>query len=216
MSSAARWSLAALVVVAALVVAIWPRGGEDSTLPASTPSSAYQPPTFTPSSESLERLRTQAQLAACPEPVGPAPAGSVLAGITLDCMSDGRPVDIAAATGGKPTLLNLWAYWCAPCAEELPHLQEFADRAGEKVTVLTVHSDSNQENALTRLVDYSVHLPGVQDGDGRIRIAVGAPPVLPVSILLRPDGTVARILPQPFHSADEIADAVEHDLGVVV
>ncbi|MGC0366423.1 thiol-disulfide isomerase/thioredoxin [Rhodococcus sp. 27YEA15] len=217
MNSAARWSLAALVVVAALVVAIWPRGADDTPAStAGTSSSTYQPPSFTPSSDSLDTLRSEASLAACPTPVGPAPAGSALTGLTLDCVSDGSSVDLAAALGGKPALINLWAYWCAPCAEELPHLQEFADSAGANLNVLTVHSDPNQENALTRLIDYSVHLPGVQDGDGKVRIAVGAPPVLPVSVLVRPDGTVAKVLPQPFRSSEEIADAVAQYLGVVV
>ncbi len=102
MTSAGRWSLAALVVVAALVVAIWPRGGDDTTPTSTGPSSsAYQPPTFTPSSESLDQLRSQAALASCPTPTGEAPAGSALAGITLDCVSDGAPVDLAAAVGGK-------------------------------------------------------------------------------------------------------------------
>lgn len=217
MSNAARWSLVVLAVVVALAVAIWPRGGDD--LPAgsgSAPTSAYQPPTFTPSSESLGQLREQAGVASCPTPVAAAPAGAALAGISLDCLADGSSVDLAAAVGGKPTLLNLWAYWCAPCAEELPYLQEFADRAGEGVNVLTVHADPNQENALARLIDYSVQLPGVQDGEGKVRIAVGAPPVLPVSVLVRPDGTIAKVLPQPFRSADEIAAAVAQHLGVVL
>lgn len=217
MSSAARWSLVALALVAALVVAIWPRGVDDApNVSGGSSTSAYRPPTFTPSSESLGKLREQAGLTACPTPVAPAPTGAALTGITLDCIADGSSVDLAAAVAGKPTLVNLWAYWCAPCAEELPHLQEFADRAGQSVNVLTVHSDPNQENALTRLIDYSVRLPGVQDGDGKVRIALGAPPVLPVSVLIRPDGTVAKVLPQPFRSADEIAAATAQYLGVVV
>jgi len=93
-------------------------------------------------------------------------------------------------------------------------MQQFSDRAGDAVTVLTVHTDPNEASALSRLVDYSVTLPGVQDADGRVRAAVGAPPVLPVSVLIRPDGTVAKVLPQPFRSVDEIADAVEQNLGV--
>ncbi|MFC9550952.1 TlpA family protein disulfide reductase [Rhodococcus sp. NPDC056960] len=217
MSSAARWSLAALVVVVALVVAIWPRG-DDAGTPSyedrfgsgsSTPTSVNTDP------DALAALRAQAKLAPCPAAAPTTePAGAVLSGITLECVGDGTPVDLAAALGGRPALLNLWAYWCGPCAEELPYMQQFSDRAGDAVTVLTVHTDPNESSALSRLVDYSVTLPGVQDGDGRVRAAVGAPPVLPVSVLIRPDGTVAKVLPQPFHSVDEIAAAVEQNLGV--
>ncbi|WP_070379850.1 TlpA family protein disulfide reductase [Rhodococcus sp. WMMA185] len=218
MSASARWSLAALVVVVALVVAIWPRGGDAEV---ATYDGRFGSGRITSNSEgtdpdALAALRSQASLAPCPAPTGaPDPSSdSPLSGITLDCMGDGSQVDLAAALAGKPALLNLWAYWCGPCAEELPYLQRYSERAGDAITVLTVHSDPNESSALSRLTDYAVTLPGVQDGDGRVRAAVGAPAVLPVSVLIRSDGTVAKILPQPFDSVDDIAAAVEQSLGV--
>ena len=217
MSNSARWSLVALVMVAALVVAIWPRGEDE----ASSYDDRFGQTGRTPVGEvdadpsTLTALRADAALEACPEP-GTAGAGAALAGITLSCLADGTPVDLADALAGRPALVNLWAYWCAPCAEELPYLQEFSARAGDAVTVLTVHSDPNETEALGRLVAYDVSLSGVQDPSGRVRAAVSAPPVLPVSVLVRADGTVAKVLPQPFHSVDEIADAVDEQLGVAV
>ncbi|MGF7123116.1 TlpA family protein disulfide reductase [Rhodococcus sp. AG1013] len=217
-SNAARWSLAALVVVAALVVAIWPRGGSDEQevgdYPGAGRSTSQQERRASDSPEALAPLRAEAALAPCPVATGPAPDGSVLTGITLECLGDGTRVDLGGALAGKPVLLNIWAYWCGPCREELPYLQQYADRAGAAVTVLTVHTDSNEANALARLAEYDVHLPGVQDGAVRVQAAVGSPAVLPVSVLIRPDGTVAKILPQPFRSVDEIADVVQQYLGV--
>lgn len=218
-SGSARWSLAALVVVAALVVAMWPRGGDTDDTGSTTHSGYFGDRSTSATSggdadaSALAGLRDDAALAACPSP-GPQEPSGVLAGITLECVGDGTSVDLAAALAGKPALLNLWAYWCGPCAEELPYLQEFSDRAAGAVTVLTVHTDPNQQSALARLVDYDVTLPGVQDADTRVRAAVGAPAVLPVSVLIRPDGTTARVLPQQFHSVEEIAAAVEQNLGV--
>ncbi len=133
----------------------------------------------------------------------------MLEGITLECVGDGSRVDLAAALAGKPVLLNLWGLLVRTVREELPYLQQYADRAGSAVTVLTVHTDPNEANALARLAEYDVHLPGVQDGSARVQAAVGSPAVLPVSVLIRPDGTVAKILPQPFRSVDEIADVVQ-------
>ena len=214
MSNTGRWTLAALVAVIALVVALWPRASDDEPS-ADGPSSVQTGQSAPADPGAVAQARTQAALTPCPGPTGQeSNPASPLAGITLDCLADGRPVDLAAALHGKPALLNLWAYWCAPCATELPYMQQFASRAGSAITVLTVHSDLNQVQALTRLTDLSVHLPGVEDAAGRVRTAVGAPPVLPVSVLVRADGTVAQVLAQPFHSVDDIAAAVKNDLGV--
>jgi thiol-disulfide isomerase/thioredoxin len=220
LSNTGRWSLAALVVVAALIVAIWPRGDSDET--ASSGYSGYRGvPTAAPQErspgdtpEALAGVRAEAALTPCPTPApGAVPAGP-LAGIGLECLSDGGRIDVGAALAGKPALVNLWAYWCGPCARELPALQEYAQRAGDAINVLTVHQDPKEGNALSALTEYGVHLPGVQDGAGKIAAAVGAPNVLPVTVLVRADGTVAGVLPVPFESADQIADAVREKLGV--
>jgi thiol-disulfide isomerase/thioredoxin len=220
LSNTGRWSLAALVVVVALIVAIWPRGDSDETgsrgyadsIGNSTVAPQERAPGDTP--EALAGVRAEAALSACPTPTpGAVPAGP-LAGIRLECLSDGGRIDVGAALAGKPALVNLWAYWCGPCARELPALQEYADRAGDAVTVLTVHQDPKEGNALSALTEYGVHLPGVQDGTGKIAAAVGAPNVLPVTVMVRADGTVAGVLPVPFDSADQIAAAVHEKLGV--
>lgn len=208
MSNSGRWSLAALVAVVALIVALWPRG-DDATEAGPAPSTAV--PATDPAQTSLQ---TDAALAPCP--VGEGPGAGPMAGIALFCLGNGDTVDMAAALAGTPALVNLWAYWCAPCAHELPVLQEFATRAGSSVTVLTVHSDRGADKAIARLRDLAVVLPGVQDGSAQVRTAVGAPAVLPVSVLVRPDGSIAKVIAKPFESVDEIAAAVADNLGVTV
>ncbi|MGV9679077.1 TlpA family protein disulfide reductase, partial [Nocardia sp. NPDC003482] len=152
-------------------------------------------------------------LAACPRSAPGAVAAGPLAGITLDCLADGAPVDLAAALAGRPALLNLWTYWCPPCAEELPALQRYAARPGA-VPVLTVHSDPDEAKALARLTDLGVRLPGVQDAAARVRVAAKAPAVQPVSVLVRPDGSIAKVVVRPFRDADDIAATVATELGV--
>ncbi|SQI32555.1 thioredoxin [Rhodococcus coprophilus] len=217
-SSAGRWSLAALVVVIALIVAIWPRDNDEAQAPSATgPASSAAPvdrrAQDTP--EALAPLREAAALDSCPAATG-TPAAGPLAGLTFECVGDGSTVDLASALAGKPAVVNLWAWWCGPCAEELPVLEEFAERAGSAVNVVTVHADPNEANALDKLIEYDVRLPGVQDGSGRVPAATSAPAVLPVTILLRADGSVAKVLPQPFRSADEVAAVVDEYLGVAV
>lgn len=158
--------------------------------------------------------RAAAALTDCPPGRAAAPAAGPLAGLTLDCLATGRPVALAAALAGRPALLTLWAYWCAPCARELPALQQYATQAAGAVTVLTVHSDPAAAKGLARLADLQVHLPGVQDPDARVRRAVQAPEALPLSLVLRPDGALAKLVVRPFDSADDISATVADALGV--
>ncbi|WP_245719925.1 TlpA family protein disulfide reductase [Nocardia uniformis] len=209
-----RWVLLAVIVVVASGVAVWGVFGEDSDGNTAEGTKTRPVPAVS------DQQRAAAALAACPQPSG---AGDVdsgttrdspLRGITVDCLADGRSVDLAAALAGKPALLNLWAYWCGPCAEELPLLQDFSDRAGDALTVLTVHSDPEAAKALARLAGLDVHLPGVQDAEASIRTAVGAPAVLPITVLLRADATVAKVVVRAFTSVDDIAATVDAELGV--
>ncbi|PXX63291.1 thiol-disulfide isomerase/thioredoxin [Nocardia tenerifensis] len=204
---ALRWALAGLIAVVALAVALWPRERDADT-------AADDGQRARPSAQVSERQRLDADLAACPRPAPGATGSGPLAGISVDCLADGGNVDLAAALAGKPALLNLWAYWCGPCAQELPYLQQFAQRAGNAITVLTVHSDPDEAKAISRLTGLNVKLPGVLDADARVRTAVGAPAVLPISVLLRADGSVARVEVRAFTGVDDIAGTVGRELGV--
>ncbi|WP_433524193.1 TlpA family protein disulfide reductase [Nocardia pseudovaccinii] len=203
---AARLALAGLITVVALAVALWPRADDDTATSGDHSANSL-------ASASVEG-RTAAGLANCPTPAADAVGRGPLAGLALTCLSDGKPVDLAAALAGKPALLNLWAYWCGPCAKELPDVQEYARRAGNAITVLTVHSDPDEARALALLTDLRVTLPGVLDQRTKVRSAVGAPAVLPVSVLLRADGSVAEVVVRAFNGVDDIADTVANNLGV--
>lgn len=218
--SAARWSLAALVVVVALVFAIWPRG-EDPIEQSVTPGVAQSQQQLADrrdddTADNLAPLRDKASLDPCPTPSPDAASDGPLAGVVFECIGDGSSVDLGRALAGKPALINLWAYWCEPCAREMPHLQEYADSVSDRLTVITAHQDLSEARGLARLADFGVTLPGVQDGNGRIAAAVGAPIVLPVSILIDADGKVAKVLPQPFDSIQEIDDAVRTYLDIAI
>jgi hypothetical protein len=64
------------------------------------------------------------------------------------------------------------------------------------------------------LAELGVRLPAWQDGDRRIAAALGVPNVMPATVVLRSDGSVAGILPRAFTNADDIAAAVDQTLGV--
>ena len=89
---------------------------------------------------------------------------------------------------------------------------EAAQRVGDAVSVVTVHQDENETAALDRMADLGVRLPVLQDGRRSIAAALGVPNVMPATVVLRADGSVAAVLPEPFTSADGVAAAVESAL----
>jgi thiol-disulfide isomerase/thioredoxin len=215
MSSASRWTAAVLVVLVALGYAFWQELGDDdadtSVGSGATTQARDRRDADTP--EALAGPRADADLAPCPAS-GPGAGPEALRGISVECAADGSVVDVARAVDGRTVVLNLWAYWCGPCADELPAMAEYQRRMGSRVTVLTVHQDENETAALLRLAELGVHLPTLQDGRRLIAAALRVPNVMPATVVLRSDGSVAEILPRSFATADEIAEAVSPGMGV--
>jgi len=213
MSTSTRWTIAVMVVVVALGVALWTQLGDDTWQTGSLGPGQARDRRDADTAEALVGSRARADLSPCP-PAGTGPGPGELHEIILECAGDGASVDVAKIVAGRTTVLNLWAYWCAPCAEELPAMAEYQRRAGPDVTVLTVHQDENEAAALLRLAELGVRLPTLQDGRRLIAAAFRVPNVMPATVVLRADGSVAEVLPRSFASADEIAAAVDPKIGV--
>jgi thiol-disulfide isomerase/thioredoxin len=133
--------------------------------------------------------------------------------VVVECAADGSPVDVGHALAGHRVVLNLWANWCEPCMRELPAMAEYQRRVGPDVMVVTVHQDENETAALLRLAELGVRLPTLQDGRRLVATALRVANVMPATVVLRLDGSVAQTLPRAFASADEIAAAVGNDAG---
>lgn len=212
MTRTTRWTIAILAVVAALVVALVASLRDDSLPSATTQAPAPREHRDADTPAALAGPRERANLPPCPA-AGDGPSPAALRGVTVECAADGSPVDVARALAGHRVVLNLWAYWCAPCAAELPAMAEYQRRVGSDVMVVTVHQDENETAALLRLAELGVRLPTLQDGRRRVAAALRVVNVMPATVVLRPDGSVAQTLPRPFASADEIAAAVGNDAG---
>ena len=208
MRTSTRWTLAVLAVLGVLTVAFAMEitGGDGRSGDSSEP--ARRTHRDADSAEALAGPRRRADLPPCPAD-GPGAGPAQLRDVVVQCAADGSQVDVARALAGRTVVLNLWAYWCGPCADELPALQEYQRRVGDAVSVITVHQDENETAALVRMAELGVRLPVLQDGGRTIAAALRLPNVMPETVVLRQDGSVAAVLPQPFTSADGIDAAVQ-------
>lgn len=189
-----RWAIAAVILMIAGVVAIWPRSE-----PAPAPDETSR------STPDLTHARAKAGLPGC-DSNDKGPAG--LRGITAECLADGKPVDIAK-TLQAPVLVNMWATWCEPCKAELPVLAQYAEEPGA-VRVVTLGVESRPADALELLTALKVRLPTLLDEDGVARKKLH-PVGLPASYLVKTDGSVTLVEdPRVFGSVDEVRQAVAH------
>jgi thiol-disulfide isomerase/thioredoxin len=207
-----RWTIAILAVVAALTAALVAQLRDNAATTATTATTAAREHRDADTAAALAGPRERAKLPPCPAAGSPA-APVALRGVTVECAADGSAVDVARALAGRRVVLNLWAYWCAPCTAELSAMAEFQRRVGSDVMVVTVHQDENEAAALLRLAELGVRLPTLQDGRRLIPAALRVANVVPATVVLRPDGSVAQTLLRDFASADEIAAAVGNGAG---
>jgi len=211
MATSTRWTLAVLAVLTALIAGLGLHLSSDRPAPGAVDPQSARTHRDADTVEALAGPRRRADLPPCPT-AGAGPGPAKLRGIIVECAADGSPVDVATALADRVVVVNLWAYWCAPCAEELPALARYQQQVGDAVSVVTVHQDENETAALLRMADLGVRLPVLQDGRRSIAAALSVPNVMPATVVLRRDGSVAAVLPTPFTSVDEIAAAVESAL----
>lgn len=108
------------------------------------------------------------------------------------------------------TIVNMWAWWCQPCREEIPYLEEVQKQHPEW-QIVGVHADQNAKNGAGMLDEMGVDFVSYQDSHNKFATELGLPGVIPITIVYVGD-TQKKVFAQPFRSADEIIESIE---GVV-
>jgi len=123
------------------------------------------------------------------DPPSPIPEGTVITEenetLTL--------AEVHKAYGGRLTLVNLWASWCAPCVREMPSLDRLR-QAAEGIVVLAVSEDATIDQARAFLTREGLtELKLYHDPRGQLPQALGVQG-LPSTYLLGSDGRVVATL----------------------
>lgn len=97
---------------------------------------------------------------------------------------------------GRPTVINFWASWCAPCRDELPELATaFEDLSERGIQFLGVNVEDAPEAA--EAFAQSIPYPSIRDDSGALLAAVPdvPPSALPITLILDAQGRIgARII----------------------
>jgi cytochrome c biogenesis protein CcmG, thiol:disulfide interchange protein DsbE len=160
---------------------------------------------------------TEPVLAACPAPGAPAAGDDVLPDLSLPCLgaAEGAASVPLRRLTGRPTVVNLWASWCGPCREELPALARLSRAAGERLRVVGVASLDVPTSSVSFAADSRLPFPSLQDRDGDLERGLRRNG-LPVTVLVRADGTVAYVYQGAPLTDTTLRELVRDKLGVHV
>ncbi|NYD43627.1 TlpA family protein disulfide reductase [Nocardioides panaciterrulae] len=161
----------------------------------------------------LRQLKQQAGIEPCQHQTGD-PVDGGLPNVTLPCLGGGPAVDLAGLRG--PLVVNLWGSYCGPCRKEMPVLQQFHEKYGDRVGVLGVdYEDAQTASALELARKSGVTYPLVADTDGALQ-GNGPFPVrmgLPLFAFVDQDGHV-ELAAGGVGSVAELEQLVDQHLGL--
>ena len=116
---------------------------------------------------------------------------------------DGKSVSLSSFRG-RPVLMNFWATWCVPCAEEMPFLQEIHDEWTSKGLVfLSIDTGEDATKASGYMQRYGYDFSVLVDPRNEVAIKYGIQ-YLPTTLIIDRDGTILATKIGSFFNKAEI------------
>jgi len=144
-------------------------------------------------------------------PVSGAATATDLPDLELPCFTGDDPIALRELRG--PAVINIWASWCQPCRTELPVMQDLADNADGRLTVLGVDSGDQRDKGADFAGGKGVRMPTLFDEGGKLLNGLGRVN-LPVTVFLDSAGR-SYVHPLPL-DARGLAEQVRKHAGVTV
>ena len=116
---------------------------------------------------SLSACAPQSQTEPQPEPQPEPRAENAAPPLVLDTL-DGSGTMALEEQEGKVVLVDLWATWCVPCIQELPHLQKLSETFGEDDFLMLgiVLESGERDEVVEFMADKDVTYPQVMGVEG--------------------------------------------------
>jgi cytochrome c biogenesis protein CcmG/thiol:disulfide interchange protein DsbE len=109
-------------------------------------------------------------LASCQYSTKPPRIGSAAPDFNLT--EDGRTVSLGVLRD-KVVVLNFWATWCPPCIDEIPSLQAMQQKLTDRVQVLAVSVDHDEDAYRSFLKEHDLKLLTVRDPRQQVNALYG-------------------------------------------
>ena len=134
--------------------------------------------------------------------------------VLLGCAESGPQNPLRLADGnitspelwqGQWVLINYWADWCGPCRDEVPELNHL-NESPDGFTVLGVNYDYLEGAELQESIDIlGIEFPILIDDPQKL-LGYDEATVLPMTVLISPDGKLHRVLVGP-QTAESLQNA---------
>ena len=121
------------------------------------------------------------------------------------------------ALRGRPVVLNFYASWCAVCREEMPEFERFAQEVSDRVAVIGVNPQSNDDDAAQAdlVARTGVTYPTVRDRADALLRVFDPSGALPTTVFLDAGGRVVRVVNGQL-TEGQLTRIVAADFGVQV